>query len=136
MNLRMYLNKYQGCHRKEIDFSINMMPGVAPVSKSPYKMSTPELKKLQMQLEELLKKGHIHPSVSPWGAPILFVKNKYGTLRVCIEFRQLNKVTVKNKYPLPRIYHLFDQLRGAKIFSKINLRSDYFQVRIKTRYGH
>jgi hypothetical protein len=122
-----------------------MMPGETLVSKTPYRMSTPELKELQMQLEELLKKGYIRPSVSPWGAPVLFVKKKDGTLRLCIDFRQLNKVTVKNKYPLPRIDDLFDQLRGTKIFSKIDLRSGYHQVRIKeedinktafrTRYG-
>ena len=90
-------------------------------------MSTPELKELQLQLEELLKKGYIHPSVSPWGAPVLFVKKKDGTLRLCIDFRQLNKVTVKNKYPLPRIDDLFDQLKDAKIFSKIDL-----QIRISS----
>jgi hypothetical protein len=122
------------------------MPRVAPVSKAPYRMSTPELKELQLQLEELLKKGYICPSVSPWGAPVLFVKNKYGTMRLCIDFRQLNKVTVKNKYPLPRIDDLFDQLKGAKVFSKIDIRSRYHQVRIRdedisktsfrTRYGH
>jgi hypothetical protein len=111
--------------KRDIDFSINLMPGAAPVSKTPYRMSTPELKELQMQLEELLKKGYIHPSVSPWGAPVLFVKKKDGTLRLCIDFRQLNKVTVKNKYPLPRIDDLFDQLKDAKIFSKIDLRSGY-----------
>jgi hypothetical protein len=76
-----------------------------------------------MQLEELLKKGHIRPSVSPWGAQVLFVKKKYGTLRLCIDFRQLNKVTIKNKYPLPRIDDLFDQLNDARTFSKIDLRS-------------
>jgi hypothetical protein len=122
------------------------MPGAAPVSKTPYMMSTPELKELQMQLEELLEKGYICPSVSPWGAPVLFVKNKNGTLRICIEFRKCNKVTVKNKYPFPRIDDLFDQLNDAKIFSKIDLWLGYHQVRIKeedignisfkTRYGH
>jgi hypothetical protein len=117
--------------RRDIDFSIDLMPGATPVSKTPYRMSTPKLKELQMQLEELLKKGYIRPSVSPWGAPVLFVKNKYGTLRLCIDFRQLNKVTVKNKYPLPRIDDLFDQLKDARIFSKIDLRSGYHQVRIK-----
>jgi hypothetical protein len=99
-----------------------------------------------MKLEELLKKGYICPSVSPWGAPILFVKKKDGTLKLCIDFRQLNKVTVKNKYPLPRIDDLFDQLKYENIFSKIDLRLGYHQVRIKdedirktafrTRYGH
>jgi hypothetical protein len=132
--------------KRDIDFSINLMPGAAPVSKTPYIMSTPELKELQMQLEELLKKGYICPSVSPWGAPVLFVKKKDGTLRLCIDFRQLNKVTIKNKYPLPRIDDLFDQLKDARIFSKIDLRLGYHQVRIKeediskttfrTRYGH
>jgi hypothetical protein len=132
--------------RRDIDFSINLIPRAAPVSKTPYRMSTPELKELQMQLEELLKKGYIFPSMSPWGSPVLFVRKKYGTLILCIDFRQLNKVTVKNKYPLPRIYDLFDQLKDAKIFSKIDLRSGYHQVRIKeedvsktafrTRYGH
>jgi hypothetical protein len=132
--------------RRDIDFFINLMLGVAPVSKTPYRMSTPELKELQMQLEELLKKGYICPSVSPYGCPVLFVRNKYGTLRLCIDFRQLNKVTVKNKYPLPRIDDLFDQLKDAKIFSKIDLKLGYHQVRIKeedisktafrTRYGH
>jgi hypothetical protein len=117
--------------RRDIDFSINLMPGIAPVSKYPYRMSTPELKELQFHLEEILKKGYILPSVSPWGAPVLFMKKKDGTLRLCIDFRQLNKVTVKNKYPLPRIDVLFDQLKDVKIFSKIDLLSGYHQVRIK-----
>jgi hypothetical protein len=117
--------------KRDIDFSINLMPGETPVSKAPYRMSMPELKELQLQIEELLKKGYIHPSVSPWGAPVLFMKKKDGTLRLCIDFRQLNKVTVKNKYPLLRIDDLFDQLKGVKIFSKIDLRSGYHQVRIK-----
>jgi hypothetical protein len=122
------------------------MPGAAPVSKDPYRMSTSKMKELQLQLEEIIKKGYIHPSVSPWGAPVLFVKKKDGTLRLCIDFRQLNKVTVKNKYPLSRIDDLFDQLKGEKIFSKIDLRLGYHQIRIKdeeiskttfrTRYGH
>jgi hypothetical protein len=99
------------------------MPGGTPMSKTPYRMSTPELKELQMHLEEILKKGYIRPSVSAWGAPIFFVKKKDGTLRLCIDFRQLNKVTVKNKYPLPRIDDIFDQLMDAKIFSNIDLRS-------------
>jgi hypothetical protein len=115
----------------DIDFSINLLLGSAPVSKTPYIMSTPELKELQMQLEELLKKGYICPSVSPWGAPILFVKKKDGTLRLCIDFRQLNKVAIKNNYPLPRIDDLFDQLKDARIFSKIDIRYGYHQVRIR-----
>ena len=94
--------------KRGIDFSIYLVPGVSPVYKTPYRMGTPELKELQMHLEEILRKGHIHPSVSPWGAPILFVKKKDGTLRLCIYFRQLNKVTIKNKYHLTRIDDLFD----------------------------
>jgi hypothetical protein len=92
------------------------MPGAAPVSKAPYRISTLELKELQLQLEEILKKWYICPSVSPWGAPVLFVKKKDGMLRLCIDFKQLNKVNVKNKYPLLRIDDLFDQLKDAKIF--------------------
>jgi hypothetical protein len=117
--------------RREIDFSIDLLPKSAPISKSPYRMSLPELTELKIQLQELLDKEYIKPSVSPWGAPVLFVKKKDGTLRLCIDYRQLNKVTIKNKYPLPRINDLFDQVGGAKIFSKLDLRSGYHQVRIK-----
>jgi hypothetical protein len=132
--------------RRDIDFSIELAPGAVPVSRTPYRMSTPELVELKLQLKEMMDKGYIRPNVSPWGAPVLFVKKKDGTLRLCIDYRQLNKVTIKNKYPLPRIDDLFDQLGGASIFSKIDLRSGYHQVRIKgedihktafrTRYGH
>jgi hypothetical protein len=132
--------------RREIDFSIDLLPGSAPISKAPYRMSLPELTELKIQLQELLDKEYIRPSVSPWGAPVLFVKKKDGTLRLCIDYRQLNKMTIKNKYPLPRINDLFDQVGGGKIFSKLDLRSGYHQVRIKdedinkttfrTRYGH
>jgi hypothetical protein len=132
--------------KRDIDFSIDLVLGAAQVSKTPYRMSTPELKELEMQLEEILKKGYIHKSVSPWGALVLFVKKKDGTLRLCIDFRQLNNVTINNNYPLRRIDDLFDQLKGARIFSKIDLRSNYYQVRIKeeeikkktfkTKYGH
>ena len=89
--------------QREIDLSIELLPGSAPVSKVPYQMSIPELTELKIQLQELLEKGYIRPSVSPWGAPVLFVKKKDGTLRLCIDYRHLNKVTIKNKYPLPRI---------------------------------
>jgi hypothetical protein len=109
-------------------------------------MSTLELDELKLQLKEMMEKCYIQPNVSPWGALILFVKKKDGTLRLCIEYRQLNKKTIKDKYPLPRIDDLLDQLRGASIFSKIELRFGYHQVRIKdedihkiafgTRYGH
>ena len=109
-------------------------------------MAPAELVELKKQLQELLDKGLIQPTASPWGAPVLFVKKKDGSLRLCIDYRELNRVTVKNKYPLPRINDLFDQLAGATIFSKIDLRSGYHQLKIKredvpktafrTRYGH
>jgi hypothetical protein len=95
------------------------------VSRTPYRMSTPELVELKLQLKEMLDKGYIRPSVSPLGAPTFFVKNKDGTLKFCIYYGQLNKMTIKNKYSLSRINELFDQLRGAPIFSKIDLRSGY-----------
>ena len=103
------------------------------MSKTPCRMSTPEMLELKMQLQELLEKKYIRSSVSPWGAPVLFVNKKDGRLRLCIDYIQLNKVTVKNKYPLPRIDGLFDQMRGAKVFSK---RYGYHQVRIKDKYIH
>eukprot|EP00253_Pinus_taeda_P017231 PITA_17231 len=132
--------------RRNIDFTIELVPGAAPVSRAPYRMSVPELTELKMQLQELLDKNYIRPSVSPWGAPVLFVRKKDGTLRMCIDYRQLNKLTIKNKYPLPRIDELFDQVKGTTVFSKIDLRSGYHNIRIKdediaktafrTRYGH
>ena len=131
---------------REVEFSIEVIPGTTPISMAPYRMAPAELKELKTQLQELLDKGFIRPSVSPWGAPVLFVKKKDGSLRLCIDYRQLNKVTIKNRYPLPRIDDLFDQLKEARIFSKIDLRSGYHQLRIKeddvsksafrTRYGH
>jgi hypothetical protein len=132
--------------KRDIDFFVNLFPGATLVSKAPYIMSTTELKELQLQLEELLKKGYICPSVSPSGTPVLFMKKKDRTLILCINFIKLNKVTVKNKYPLSRIDDLFDQMKDVKIFSKIDLRLGYHQVRIKNedinktsfiiRYGH
>eukprot|EP00253_Pinus_taeda_P026215 PITA_26215 len=132
--------------KRDIDFTIELIPGAAPVSQAPYRMSVPELTELKMQLQELLDKNYIRPNVSPWGAPVLFVKKKDGTLRLCIDYRLLNNLTIKNKYPLPRIDELFDQVKGAKVFSKIDLRSGYHQIRIKeddiaktafrTHYGH
>ena len=98
---------------REIDFTIELLPGTAPISKAPYRMAPAELKELKTQIGELLDKGFIRPSVSPWGAPVLFVKKKDGTMRMCIDYRQLDQVTVKNRYPLPRIDELFDQLQGA-----------------------
>ena len=131
---------------REIEFNIDLLPGTNPISIAPYHMVPTELKELKEQLQELLDKGFIRPSSSPWGAPVLFVKKKDGTMRMCIDYRQLNKVTIKNRYPLPRIDDLFDQLQGASHFSKINLRSGYHQLKIRredipktafrTRYGH
>ena len=106
---------------REVDLSIEIVPGTTPMSRAPYKMAPTELKELKSQLQELMDKGFIRPSVSPWGAPVLFVKNKDGTLRMCIGYRQINKVIVKNRYPLPRIEDLFDQLKGVGVFSKIDL---------------
>ncbi|XP_052179895.1 uncharacterized protein LOC127793152 [Diospyros lotus] len=130
----------------EIEFAIEIVPGAGPVSIPQYKMAPVELRELNTQLQDLLDKGFIRPSMSPWGAPVLFVKKKDGSLMMCIDYRQLNKITIKNKYPLPRIKELFDQLQGAKVFSKINLRSGYYQLSIKaedvpkttfrSRYGH
>ena len=131
---------------REIEFCIDVVPGTDLISVPPYKMVPIELKELNEQLKELLDKGFIRPSPSLWGALVLFVKEKDGSLRLCIDYRQLNKVTINNKYPLPRIYDLFDQLQGARCFSKIDLRSGYHQLRIRsedvpktafrTRYGH
>ena len=107
--------------KRDVDFTIELIPGATPVSRAPYRMSVPELTELKMQLQELLDKNYIRPSVSPWGAPVLFVKKKDGTFRMCIDYHQLNKLTIKNKYPLPRIDELFDQVKGATVFSKIDL---------------
>jgi hypothetical protein len=92
-----------------------------PIYKAPYRMAPAELKELKEQLQDLINRGLIRPSVSPWGAPVLFVKKKDGSMRLCIDYRELNRVTIKNKYPLPRIDDLFDQLKGAKVFSNIDL---------------
>jgi hypothetical protein len=130
---------------RDIEFAIELQPGTAPISKRPYRMPPAELAELKKQLQELLDKGFIRPSTSPWGCPALFVKKKDESLRLCVDYRPLNAVTIKNKYPLPRIDVLFDQLVGAKVFSKIDLRSGYHQIKIKasdipktafsTRYG-
>ena len=116
---------------REIEFSIDLVPGTTPISQPPYRMAPMELAELKRQLQELLDKKFIRVSTSPWGAPILFVKKKDGSFRMCIDYRKLNQVTIKNKYPLPRIDDLFDQLRGATVFSKIDLRSGYYQLKIK-----
>ncbi|GJZ54264.1 putative reverse transcriptase domain-containing protein [Tanacetum coccineum] len=131
---------------REIEFRIELTPGATPVAKSPYRLAPSELEELSGQLKELQDKGFIRPSSSPWGAPVLFVKKKDGSFRMCIDYRELNKLTVKNRYPLPRIDDLFDQLQGSQFFSKIDLRSGYHQLRVheddipkttfRTHYGH
>jgi hypothetical protein len=131
---------------RDIEFGIELVPGTALISRRPYRMPPDELVELKKQLEELLKKGFIRPSKSKWRCPALFVKKKKeGTLRMCVDYRPLNAVTIKKKYPLPHIDVMFDQLAKAKVFSKIDLRSDYYQIKIRpqdipktafsTRYG-
>ncbi|GJU66598.1 putative nucleotidyltransferase, ribonuclease H [Tanacetum coccineum] len=132
--------------QRQVEFRIDLVPGVTPVAKSPYRLAPSEMQELSGQLQELQDKGFIRPSHSPWGAPVLFVKKKDGSLRMCIDYRELNKLTIKNRYPLPRIDDLFDQLQGSRYFSKIDLRSGYHQLRVheddipktafRTRYGH
>nr|CAD1830168.1 unnamed protein product [Ananas comosus var. bracteatus] len=118
---------------REIEFVVDLVPGTTPISKAPYRMAPAELKELRAQLPDLLDKGFVRPSVSPWGAPVLFVKKKDGSLRLCVDYRELNKVTIKNKYPLPRIDDLFDQLQGSSVYSKIDLQSGYHQLKIAPR---
>ncbi|GJZ13592.1 putative reverse transcriptase domain-containing protein [Tanacetum coccineum] len=131
---------------RQVEFQIDLVPGAAPVVRAPYRLAPSEMRELSIQLQELLVKGFIRPSSSPWGAPMLFVKKKDGSFRMCIDYRELNKLTIKNRYPLPRINDLFDQLQGLSMYSKIDLRSGYHQLRIKeedmpitafrTWYGH
>jgi hypothetical protein len=116
---------------RELEFTIDLKPRTEPIARTPYRMSTPELQELKMQLKELLDLGLIRPSVSPWGAPVIFIRKKDRSWRLCIDYRQLNKATIKNQYPLPRIDDLFDQMKGATVFSKIDLRSGYHQLWIK-----
>ncbi|GJZ23829.1 putative reverse transcriptase domain-containing protein [Tanacetum coccineum] len=131
---------------RKVEFQIDLIPGAAPVARAPYRLTPSEMKELSDQLKELSDKGFIRPSSSPWGALVLFVKKKDGSFRMCIDYRELNKLTVKNRYPLPRIDDLFDQLQGSSVYSKIDLRSGYHQLRVceedisktsfRTRYGH
>jgi len=130
---------------REVEFAIELIPGTTPISRRSYWMPPNELAELNNQLKELLDKGFIRPSSSKWGCPALFVKKKDQSLRMCVDYRPLNVVTIKNKYPLPRIDILFDQLSKAKVFSKIDRRSGYYQIKIRpqdipktafsTRYG-
>ncbi|GJX31077.1 putative reverse transcriptase domain-containing protein [Tanacetum coccineum] len=130
----------------QVEFQIDLIPGATPVARTPYRLAPSEMQELSNQLQELADRGFIPPSTSPWGAPVLFVKKKDGSFRMCIDYRELNKLTVKNRYPLPRIDDLFDQLQGSSVYSKIDLRSGYHQLRVRdedipktafrTRYGH
>ncbi|GJW33263.1 putative reverse transcriptase domain-containing protein [Tanacetum coccineum] len=131
---------------RQVEFQIDLIPSIAPVARAPYRLAPSEVKELSDQLKELSDKGFIRPSFSPWGAPVLFVKKKDGSFRMCIDYRELNKLTVKNRYPLPRIDDLIDQLQGSSVYPKIDLRSGYHQLRVreedipkmafKTWYGH
>ena len=131
---------------REVEFTIDLIPGTEPISILTYRMAPIELRELKAQLEELLSKGFIRPSISPWGAPILFMKKKDGSWRLCIDYRQLNRVTIRNQYPLPKIDELFDQLQGSRVYSKTDLRSGYHQLRVqegdvprtafRKHYGH
>nr|GEV54931.1 putative reverse transcriptase domain-containing protein [Tanacetum cinerariifolium] len=131
---------------RQVVFQIDLIPGAAPVAREPYQLAPPEMKELSEQLKELFDKGFTRPSSSPWGASVLFVKKKDGSFRMCINDRELNKLTVKNRYPLPRIKYLFDQLQGSSVYSKIDLRSGYHQLLVReedvpktafrTQYGH
>nr|GEX01183.1 putative reverse transcriptase domain, ribonuclease H-like domain, aspartic peptidase domain protein [Tanacetum cinerariifolium] len=131
---------------RQVKFQIDSVPGATPVARAPYRLEPSEMKELADQLQELTDKGFIRPCSSPWGAPVLFVKKKDGSFRMCIDYQELNKLTVKNRYPLPRIDDLFDQLQGSSFYSKIDLRSGYHQLRVreedipkttfKTRYEH
>ncbi|GKA28385.1 putative reverse transcriptase domain-containing protein [Tanacetum coccineum] len=131
---------------RQVEFQIDLIPGAAPVARAPYRLEPYEMKELSEQLKELSDKGFIRPSSSPWGAPVLFVKKKDVSFWMCIDYRELNKLTVKNHYPLLRIDDLFDQLQGSSVYSKIDLRSGYHQLRVleedipkttfRTRYGH
>nr|GFA99498.1 putative reverse transcriptase domain-containing protein [Tanacetum cinerariifolium] len=131
---------------RQVVFQIDLIPCAAPVARAPYRLAPPEMKELSEQLKELSDKGFIRPSSSPWGAPVLFVKKKDGSFRMYIDYRELNKLTMKNHYPLPRIDDLFDQLQGSSVYSKIDLRPGYHQLRVReedvsktefrTQYGH
>ena len=131
---------------RDVDFVIELHPSTSPISMTPHRMLPVKLQELKVQIQDLLDRGFIRLSTSPWGAPVLFAKKKDKTLRLCIDYRQLNRVTIKNRYPLPKIDDLFDQLRGAHVYSKIDLHTGYHQLRVKkadipktafrTRYEH
>ena len=130
---------------RDIEFIIELVLGTGPIAQKPYRMNPQELEELKKQLDDMLRKGLIRPSPSPWGSPLIFVDKRDGTTRLCVDYRKLNGVTIKNKYPLPKIADLFDQLSGARVFSKIDLRTGYHQLKVRetdipktafiTRYG-
>ena len=132
--------------QRDVDFGIELHPGTSTISMTPYRMAPVELQELRVQLQGLLDKGFMKPSTSPWGAPVLFAKKKGKTLRLCVDYRQWNRVMIQNRYLLPRIDDLFDQLRGARVYPKIDFRAGYHQLRVRdtdipkttfrTRYGH
>ncbi|GKB61379.1 putative reverse transcriptase domain-containing protein [Tanacetum coccineum] len=145
LHVRIIMSSVQ--HRSPVELgSFDVIIGAAPVARAPYRLAPAEMQELATQLQELSDRGFIRPSSSPWGAPVLFVKKKDGSFRMCIDYRELNKLTVKNRYPLPRIDDLFDQLQGLRVYSKIDLRSGYHQLKVheeyilktpfRTRYGH
>ncbi|KAK1660205.1 hypothetical protein QYE76_048364 [Lolium multiflorum] len=130
---------------RDIEFIVELIPGTAPIAQRPYRMNPQELIELKKQLDDMLSKGLILPSASPWGSPVIFVDKRDGIIRLCVDYRKLNDVTIKNKYHLPKIDDLFDQMNGAKVFSKIDLRTGYHQLKVResdipktaftTRYG-
>ena len=132
--------------QRDVDFGIELHPGTSTISMTPHRMAPVELQELRVQLQGLLDKGFMKPSTSPWGAPVLFAKKKGKTLRLCVDYRQWNRVMIQNRYLLPRIDDLFDQLRGARVYPKIDFRAGYHQLRVRdtdisktafrTRYGH
>ena len=117
---------------RSVEFVIELVPGTAPISKRPYRMLAGELTELKKQIDELMEKEFIRPSSSPWGCPVIFVKKRDSNVpRLVVDYQPLNAVTIKNKYPIPRITDLFDQLAGATVFSKMDLRSGYHQIKIR-----
>ncbi|GKF32411.1 putative reverse transcriptase domain-containing protein, partial [Tanacetum coccineum] len=116
---------------RQVDFQIDLLPGAVPVARAPYRLAPSETQELSNQLQELADRGFFRPSISPWGAPVLFVKKKDGSFRMCIDYRELNKLTVKNRYTLSKIDDLFDQLQGLSVYSKIDLRLGYHQLRVR-----
>ena len=143
----VFPNELPGLHLyRDVDIVIELHPGTSPISMTPHRMAPVKLQELKVQIHDLLDRGFIRPSTSPWGASVLFAKKKDKTLRLCIDYRQLNRVTIKNRYPLPMIDDLFDRLRGAQVYSKIDRCTCYHQLRVReadipktafrTRYGH